>query len=116
MRVRQELMTKEMQQQYNGFEKMDCSLFHVLGRTEVCFVGSRPSASVVTMTLMCGWVGLVLSSWLELCDPRFWSQEGNPGGTVTLTTGISPKVALSNYFRTHLTNHDLPMVLEDWEV
>lgn len=109
-------MTKEMQQQYNGFEKMDCSLFHVLGRTEVCFVGSRPSASVVTMTLMCGCVGLVLSSWLELCDPRFWSQEGNPGGTVTLTTGISPKVALSNYFHTHLTNHDLPMVLEDWEV
>lgn len=95
---------------------MDCSLFQVLGRPEVCFMGSRSFVTVVKMTLMCRCVGLVLSSWLELCDPRFWSQEGNPGGTVTLTTGISPKVALSTYFRSHLTNHDLPMVLEDWEV
>lgn len=109
-------MTKEKQQQYNGFKKTDCSLFHVLGWTEVCFVGSRPSATVVKMTLMCRCVGVVLSSWLGLCDPRFWNQEGNPGGTITLTTGISPKVVLSNYFSTHLTNHDLPMTLEDWEV
>lgn len=79
-------------------------------------MGSRPSATVVKMTLMCRCVGVVLSSWLELCDPRFWNQEGNPGGTVTLTIGISPKVALSTYFHSHLTKHGLPMALVDWEV
>lgn len=45
------------------------------------FYGSQAFCYYFWMTLMCGCVGLVLSSWLELCDPRFWSQEGNPGGT-----------------------------------
>lgn len=55
----------------------------------------RPSVIIIEMTLMCRCVAVVLSSWLELCDPRFWNQERNPGGTIALTTGISPEVALS---------------------